>query len=79
MRRCTVPVDISNCHYSFTNPSPFIGDPQRPTFSLTKHESTNAYTYFLLLFDDDQMSHIANKMNLYGRLHPFRRTNYQMV
>ena len=75
--RRTVPVDFPKCHYSFTNPPPFIGDPCGPTFSLRQPESATAFTYFLLLFDDDLLNHIANQMNLYARLHPFHRANYQ--
>ena len=77
-RRCTVPADFPNCHSSLTNPHPpFIGDPQGTTFSLKKSESASAYTYFLLSFDDYLLTHIANQMNLYARLHPFHRTTYR--
>ena len=77
MTRCTVPVDFLNSHYCFTNPPPFIGDPQGPTFSLRKPESASVYTYFSLLFDDDQMIHIADQMNLYTRLDFVCQANYQ--
>ena len=70
-RRRTVPIDNPNYHYSFSNAPPFISDPQGPIFSLRKPESAGAYTYFLLLFDDDLLTHIGNQMNLYARLHPF--------
>ena len=59
--RRTVPVDFPNCHYSFANPPPFIGDLRGPTFSLRHPESTTAFTYFSLLFDDDLLNHIANQ------------------
>ena len=70
--RHTIPVNFPNCHYSFTNPPPFIGDPKGPTFSLKKPESASAYTYFSLLFDD-LLTLMANQTNLYARLHPFIR------
>ena len=75
--KCTIPVDFPNCQYSFSNPPPFIGDPHGPTFSLRHPESATAFTYFSLLFDDDLLNHIANQTNLYARLRPFRRANYQ--
>ena len=65
------------CSKFLTNPLPFIGDPQGPTFSLRKPESASAYTYFSLLFDDDLLTHIANQTNLYATLHPFHQANYQ--
>ena len=76
MTRHTVPVDFPNSYYYFTNPPPFIGDPQGPTFSSRKPESASVYTHFLLLFDD-QMTHIANQMNLYTRLDLACQANYQ--
>ena len=42
-----------------------------------KPERASAYTYFLLLFDDVRLTHIVNQTNLYARLHPFCRPNYQ--
>ena len=70
-------MNFPNCRYSFSNPPPFTGDPQGPTFSLRNPESATAYTYFSLFFDDQLLEHIANQTNLYARLHPFRRANYQ--
>ena len=69
MRRHIVPVYFHNCHYSFINSPPLIGDPQRPNSGLRKPESKSAYTYFSLLFDG-LLTYITNQTNLHAKLHP---------
>ena len=76
-RHSLSPLRFPNCRYSFSDPPPFTGDPQGPTFSLRNPGSATAYTYFSLFFDDPLLEHIANQTNLYARLHPLRRANYQ--
>ena len=58
-----------NCRYSISSPPPFTGEPEGPTFRL--------HTHISLFFDDQLLQHIANQTNLYARLHPYRRANYQ--
>ena len=69
------PVLFPDVPYSFSNPPPFSASPQGPTFSLGSRGS--AYTYFSMFFDDDLLQHIVDQTNLYARLHPFGRVNYQ--
>ena len=37
----------------------------------------SAAAYFALFFDDPLLQHIADQTNLYARLNPFQRSNYQ--
>ena len=61
--------------YSLSNLPPFTGDPIGPTVDMRDWDSAAAY--FALFFDDLLLQHIADQMNLYARLNPFSRSNYQ--
>ena len=69
------PVLFPNIPYSFSNPPPFSGSLQGPTFSLGSRGS--AYTYFSMFFYDDLLQHIVDQTNLYAKLNAFGRVNYQ--
>ena len=68
-------VTFPNVPYSFSNPPPFLGNPQGPNFSLRNPGA--AYTYFSLFFDDQLLQHIGNQTKVYAKLYPFQQVNYQ--
>ena len=68
------PPTFPNCAYSFSNRPPFTGNSPGPTLTL---RDPSAYNYFALFFDDQLVQHIVDQTNLYARLHPYRRANYQ--
>ena len=65
----STPVSYPNIPYSFSNPPPFSGSLQWPTFNMGSH--IGAYTYFSMVFDDDLLHHLVDQTDLYARLHPF--------
>ena len=77
MKRCTVPVDFPNSTTLLLIHLLLQVISRGPILVCGSLKAKVHTQYFSLLFDDDQITHIANQMNLYARLQPFRRANYQ--
>ena len=71
----SVALSFPNCRYSLSNLPPFPGDPIGPTVDV--HNRDSAAAYFALFFDNPLHQHIADQTNLYARVNPFQRSNYQ--
>ena len=68
------PVDFKGPRDSTLPPVSFSYIPY--THSIISFPCLQGFTFSLTFFDND-LQHIVNQINLYVRLHPFSRVNYQ--